>query len=146
MVRVCYKCKLVVEMNVVFYIDVMLVLLVIFMVIVLMFNQGVKVDLLKVFSEVLFQDNNKQVLIFLVKVDGFYYWNVGSEVDIEKQIDSVVLLEQMIDVVIKIMSVCLDIQVFICGDKVVNYGVVVGVMGVLQQVGVFNVGLIIEVF
>ncbi|MFO5783529.1 biopolymer transporter ExbD, partial [Klebsiella pneumoniae] len=83
------------------YIDVMLVLLVIFMVTAPMLNQGVKVDLPKVSSEALPQDNNKQVLTLSVKADGSYYWNVGSEVDTEKQTDSAVSLEQMTDAVTK---------------------------------------------
>ena len=57
------KRKPVAEMNVVPYIDVMLVLLVIFMVTAPMLNQGVKVDLPQVSSEVLPSDSNQQVLI-----------------------------------------------------------------------------------
>ena len=55
------KRKPVAEMNVVPYIDVMLVLLVIFMVTAPMLNQGVKVDLPQVSSEVLPSDSNQQV-------------------------------------------------------------------------------------
>lgn len=95
-------------------------------------------------SEALPQDNNKQVLTLSVKADGSYYWNVGSEVDTEKQTDSAVSLEQMTDAVTKIMSARPDTQVFIRGDKAVNYGAVVGAMGALQQAGVPNVGLITE--
>ena len=75
------KRKPVAEMNVVPYIDVMLVLLVIFMVTAPMLNQGVKVDLPKVSSEALPQDNNTQVLTISIKADKTYYWNLGSEVD-----------------------------------------------------------------
>lgn len=77
------KRKPVAEMNVVPYIDVMLVLLVIFMVTAPMLNQGVKVDLPKVSSEALPQDNNTQVLTISIKADKTYYWNLGSEVDTE---------------------------------------------------------------
>ena len=62
MARIRQKRKPHAEMNVVPYIDVMLVLLVIFMVTAPMLNQGVKVDLPKVSSEALPQDNNSQVL------------------------------------------------------------------------------------
>ncbi len=79
------KRKPVAEMNVVPYIDVMLVLLVIFMVTAPMLNQGVKVDLPKVSSEALPQDNNTQVLTISIKADKTNYWNLGSEVDTEKQ-------------------------------------------------------------
>lgn len=69
--------KPVAEMNVVPYIDVMLVLLVIFMVTAPMLNQGVKVDLPKVSSEALPQDNNTQVLTISIKADKTYYWNLA---------------------------------------------------------------------
>jgi len=74
------KRKPVAEMNVVPYIDVMLVLLVIFMVTAPMLNQGVKVDLPQVSSEVLPSDSNQQVLTLSVLADGTYYWNLGEAV------------------------------------------------------------------
>ena len=46
-----------------------------------MLNQGVKVDLPKVSSEVLPQDNDSRVLTISIKADKTYYWNMGSEVD-----------------------------------------------------------------
>lgn len=144
MVRVRHKRKPVAEMNVVPYIDVMLVLLVIFMVTAPMLNQGVKVDLPKVASETLPQDNNKQILTLSVKEDATYYWNVGTEVDVETRANEAVTLEQMTDAVIKIMQARPDTQVFIRGDDAVNYGAVVKAMGSLQQAGVPNVGLITE--
>ena len=79
--RIRNRRKPVAEMNVVPYIDVMLVLLVIFMVTAPMLNQGVKVDLPQVSSEVLPQDNDSQVLTISIKSDKSYYWNMGSEVD-----------------------------------------------------------------
>ena len=85
MARIRKRRKPVAEMNVVPYIDVMLVLLVIFMVTAPMLNQGVKVDLPKVSSEALPQDNDKQVLTISIKADKTYYWNVGSEVDTESK-------------------------------------------------------------
>ena len=69
MARIRQKRKPHAEMNVVPYIDVMLVLLVIFMVTAPMLNQGVKVDLPKVSSEALPQDNNSQVLTISIKAD-----------------------------------------------------------------------------
>src|SRR5690606_41989429 len=72
------KRKPVAEMNVVPYIDVMLVLLVIFMVTAPMLNQGVKVDLPQVASDVLPSDSNQQVLTLSVLADGTYYWNLGE--------------------------------------------------------------------
>ena len=97
------KRKPVAEMNVVPYIDVMLVLLVIFMVTAPMLNQGVKVDLPKVSSEALPQDNNTQVLTISIKADKTYYWNLGSEVDTQKQQDKALTLPAMTDAVTKII-------------------------------------------
>ena len=138
MARVRHKRKPVAEMNVVPYIDVMLVLLVIFMVTAPMLNQGVKVDLPKVSSEALPQDNNVQILTISIKADKTYYWNLGSEVDTDKQMDKAMTLPAMTDAVGK------QPQVFIRGDKAVDYGAVMGAMGGLQKAGVGNVGLITE--
>ena len=132
------------EINVVPYIDVMLVLLVIFMVTAPMLNQGVKVDLPQVSSEVLPSDSNQQVLTLSVLADGTYYWNLGEAVDTENHSDSAVSLEAMTEGVTKIMRAKPDTLVYIRGDKNANYGVVVTAMGALQQAGVPNVGLITE--
>ena len=139
-----HKRKPVAEMNVVPYIDVMLVLLVIFMVTAPMLNQGVKVDLPQVSSEVLPSDNNQQVLTLSVLADGTYYWNLGESVDTENQTDTAVSLDQMIEGVSKIIRARPDTQVYIRGDQAANYGVVVSAMAGLQQAGVPNVGLITE--
>ncbi|MAH00991.1 MULTISPECIES: protein TolR [Halopseudomonas] len=138
------KRKPVAEMNVVPYIDVMLVLLVIFMVTAPMLNQGVKVDLPQVSSEVLPSDSTQQVLTLSVLADGTYYWNLGESVDTENHSDSVVSLAEMTEGVTKIMTAKPDTLVYIRGDKNANYGVVVTAMGALQQAGVPNVGLITE--
>ncbi|WP_263141138.1 protein TolR [Pseudomonas sp. RIT-PI-AD] len=148
MARIRQKRKPVAEMNVVPYIDVMLVLLVIFMVTAPMLNQGVKVDLPKVSSEALPQDNDKQVLTISIKADKTYYWNLGSEVDTEKQTDKALTLPEMTKAITAIMNESRrqgkQTQVFIRGDKAVDYGAVMAAMGGLQQAGVGNVGLITE--
>jgi len=120
------------------------VLLVIFMVTAPMLNQGVKVDLPQVASEVMPPDTNQQVLTLSVLADGTYFWNLGETVDTENQTDSAVTLEQMSEAVTKIIRVRPDTLVYIRGDRAVNYGVVVTAMATLQQAGVPNVGLITE--
>ena len=148
MARVRHKRKPVAEMNVVPYIDVMLVLLVIFMVTAPMLNQGVKVDLPKVSSEVLPQDNDALVLTISIKADKTYYWNMGSEVDVDTEQERAVNLEQMTQAVSAIISENRrqgkQVQVFVRGDKAVDYGAVMAAMGGLQKAGVGNVGLITE--
>lgn len=138
------KRKPVAEMNVVPYIDVMLVLLVIFMVTAPMLNQGVKVDLPQVASEVLPSDSNQQVLTLSVLADGTYYWNLGETVDTENRTETAISLEEMTEGVAKIMRARPDTLVYIRGDREVNYGAVVAAMAALQQSGVPNVGLITE--
>src|SRR5690606_4755964 len=138
------KRKPVAEMNVVPYIDVMLVLLVIFMVTAPMLNQGVKVDLPQVASEVLPSDSNQQVLTLSVLADGTYYWNPGETVDTENRTETAISLEEMSEGVAKIMRARPDTLVYIRGDREVSYGVVVAAMADLQQSGVPTVGLITE--
>ncbi|MWV17077.1 protein TolR [Pseudomonas sp. L-22-4S-12] len=150
MARIRNRRKPVSEMNVVPYIDVMLVLLVIFMVTAPMLNQGVKVDLPKVSSEALPQDNDARVLTISIKADKTYYWTMGSEVDPDQGKDSETAstLEQLVAATTGIMAENSrqgkKVQVFVRGDKAVDYGSVMAVMGGLQQAGVGNVGLITE--
>lgn len=140
--------KPVAEMNVVPYIDVMLVLLVIFMVTAPMLNQGVKVDLPQVSSEVLPQDNNSIVLTISIRSDKSYYWNTSTEVDIDTVQDQAVDLEQMVNAARAILGAnaaqSKKVQVYVRADKTVDYGSVMAAMGGLQQAGVTDVGLITE--
>lgn len=148
MARIRNRRKPVAEMNVVPYIDVMLVLLVIFMVTAPMLNQGVKVDLPQVSSEVLPQDNDALVLTISIKADKTYYWNTGAEVDVDKVQDEAVSLEQMTTAAQAIIAANSaqgkKVQVFVRADKAVDYGSVMAAMGGLQQAGVTDVGLITE--
>ena len=144
MARIRNRRKPVAEMNVVPYIDVMLVLLVIFMVTTPMMNQGVKVDLPQVSSDALPQDPDKQILTISIKADKTYYWNVGSEVDVDGRENEAVSLDDMTQAVVAVMAQRPDTQVFIRGDKAVDYGAVMEAMGGLQIAGVANVGLITE--
>lgn len=150
MARIRNRRKPVAEMNVVPYIDVMLVLLVIFMVTAPMLNQGVKVDLPKVSAEVLPQDNNARVLTVSIKADRSYYWNMGEEVQTEqtRSSEAAVSLDKLVAAVRGILAENSrqgkKVQVYVRGDKAVDYGAVMAVMGGLQQAGVGNVGLITE--
>ncbi|WP_417663004.1 protein TolR [Pseudomonas sp.] len=148
MARIRNRRKPVAEMNVVPYIDVMLVLLVIFMVTAPMLNQGVKVDLPQVSSQTLPQDNDAQVLTISIKADKSYYWNMGTEVDTDTVQDQAVSLDGMTQAVTAIINESRrqgkQVQVFVRGDKSVDYGTVMAAMGGLQQADVGNVGLITE--
>jgi len=150
MARIRNRRKPVAEMNVVPYIAVMLVLLVIFMVTAPMLTQGVPVELPKVSSDVLPQDNNARVLTVSIKADRTYYWNMGEEVQTEqtRQSEAAVSLDKLVAAVRGILAENSrqgkKVQVYVRGDKAVDYGAVMAVMGGLQQAGVANVGLITE--
>ncbi len=132
------------EMNVVPYIDVMLVLLVIFMVTAPMLTQGVKIDLPKVASEALANDSRQQILTLSVKAEGGYYWNLGGELDTRNQTDSAVSLADMQAKVAQVVAERGDTQVYIRADKDAGYGSVVAAMAALQQSGVSHLGLVTE--
>jgi biopolymer transport protein TolR len=132
------------EMNVVPYIDVMLVLLVIFMVTAPMLTQGVKVELPKVASEALPTDSQQQILTLSVQADGGYYWNLGRELNTEQQTDRTVGLEEMTAQVTQIIAERGDTQVYIRADQAADYATVVAGIAALQKGGVSNLGLITE--
>ncbi len=148
MARIRNRRKPVAEMNVVPYIDVMLVLLVIFMVTAPMLNQGVKVELPQVSSEVLPQDNNAVILTVSIKADKSYYWTTGTEVDVETQDETAVTLDGMVQAATAVLAANKAqgkmVQVYVRADKSVDYGTVMHAMGGLQQAGVTDVGLITE--
>lgn len=125
------------EINVVPYIDVMLVLLIIFMVTAPLVTQGVKVDLPKAEAESL-QDDSKPPIIASVNADGEYFINVGdNQEDPMSATDLAVIVAQQIKkepttpVVVK-------------GDGAVPYANVVQLMVLLQRAGVPSVGLMTE--
>ena len=125
------------EINVVPYIDVMLVLLVIFMVTAPLMTQGIKVDLPDAASGPLEIDDDEPLLVISVKADGTYYMNVGEE-------EEPVVLSLIEDRVAKIIKASPHIKVLVEGDQNIPYGKVINVMNILQAAGAEGVGLITE--
>ena len=125
------------EINVVPYIDVMLVLLVIFMVTAPMITQCIKVDLPDAASGPLSVSENEVTLVVSIKADATYYMNVGAE-------EEAVALSLIAERASKIIQANPDIKVLVEGDESLSYGVVVGLMNILQQAGARSVGLITE--
>lgn len=125
------------EINVVPYIDVMLVLLIIFMVTAPMLMQGVKVELPKAAALPVGKQDNEP-LIVSVKADGSYYLNVGKD----KETSSSLAVIQ--DKVAKILRRKPESVVLVWGDKAVPYGDVVTLMSALQAAGAPSVGLVTE--
>lgn len=131
------KRRLSSDINVVPYIDVMLVLLVIFMVTAPMLTQGVKVELPAANAKPL--DTKKdEPLIVTIKNDGSLYLNVGEEKEAAKP------LKDIQDSVRKIVASKPDTIVLVWGDHRVSYGKVVALMTQLEQAGVAQVGLVTE--
>ncbi len=138
MARIRRRRKPVSEINVVPYIDVMLVLLVVFMVTAPLLTQGVDVDLPEAPSEPLDNNSNEDVVVVSVDAGGNYYIDLGT--DSEKPVS----LQYVEEKVAKLMRVKPKTPVLVRGDKAVPYGTIVKLMTTLQGAGVPNVGLISE--
>ena len=126
------------EINVVPYIDVMLVLLVIFMVTAPMLTQGVKVDLPETTSDPIQQDKDVESITVSVDANGAYYLEVGDRGGDPMSLDEVT------DQVVKILSQRANSEIMVRGDEFVDYGVVVRLMAALQAAGARGVGLITD--
>jgi biopolymer transport protein TolR len=126
------------EINVVPYIDVMMVLLVIFMVTAPMLTQGVSVDLPQAKSDPVTNDDLSDPLVISVTSTGDYYLELGEN---NKQ---PITLERIGVQVAKILQRAPDTQVLLRGDRAIEYGHIVRIMTVLQQAGANSVGLVSE--
>jgi biopolymer transport protein TolR len=125
------------EINVVPYIDVMLVLLVIFMITAPLLTQGVKVDLPQAPSEVL-PPTDREPVVVSVDQAGNYYLAYGDDQD--KPIDADLLVTR-VNALLRYQP---DIQVLVNGDEQVSYGRVIQLMALLQSAGVPSVGMMTE--
>jgi biopolymer transport protein TolR len=131
------KRKLNAEINVVPYIDVMMVLLVIFMVTAPMLTQGVDVQLPKASADPV-DSKDSEPLIVTVDEQGQYYINIGSAEQ------SAITAEDVGDRVQKVLAANPDKMLLVKGDKRVEYDKVIGLMALLQQAGAPSVGLVTE--
>jgi biopolymer transport protein TolR len=126
------------EINVVPYIDVMLVLLIIFMVTAPLITQGVKVDLPQAAAESLDKDT-KPPLVASVDAQGRYYITLGTN-------DKEPLSAEEVATLVKAhLAVNPDTPVVVNGDGSVSYNAVIQLMVLLQEVaGVPSVGLMTD--
>lgn len=123
------------EINVVPYIDVTLVLLIIFMITTPMLQTGVEVDLPKAESATVEQKEGVPPIVVSIKADGKHYINIDGVTD------DLVQPEEINARVTAVLSNNKNPQVLINADKTVEYGSVVTVMASLKNAGVPNVGL-----
>lgn len=129
------------EINVVPYIDVMLVLLIIFMVTAPLLSQGVNVNLPKASAQTI-PPKEQEPLIISVDVQGNYYLNVASNPN--QAIEATALTQFVSNALQAANQKGQQRQVLVKGDKDVNYGKVISAMVLLQQAGAPSVGLVTE--
>jgi biopolymer transport protein TolR len=132
-----YKRKPMSEINVVPYIDVMLVLLVIFMITAPLLTKGVEVDLPETSAEPMPQ-NASEPIVLTVDAKGRYYLNIGDAPDKPISNDK---LKKIVATVLKNKP---NTPVLVRGDGEVNYQKVITAMSVLKSAGVPKVGLVTE--
>ena len=125
------------EINVVPYIDVMLVLLIIFMITAPILTQGVSVNLPQADANAVEPaEDNSEPLVVSVDADGLFYVAIGDKPD--QAIDAQLLMAK----VQAVLRRSPNTPVMVKGDSAVNYGQVITVMALLQQAGAPSVGLI----
>lgn len=132
------KRKLMSEINVVPYIDVMLVLLVIFMVTAPLLTQGIEVELPKAGAEPIDSAADKLPLIVSVDKAGNLYLSVGDDEDEPSN------AKEIVAKVGAILRNSPETPMLIKADREVEYGYVVGAMVLLQQGGAENVGFVTD--
>lgn len=131
------KRRAISEINVVPYIDVMLVLLIIFMITAPIVQQGIEIELPKVAANSLPPDEQEPVILTVSKT-GEYYLNVGDNL---KKPVTAETVQQRVSLILKQKP---QIPVLVRGDKDVDYGSVTTAMVLLQAAGVDKVGLMTD--
>lgn len=127
--------NLISDINVVPYIDVMLVLLVIFMIAAPLMVQGISINLPEVSSDALPVEKSEP-LIISIRSDGSFF------LEIDATRNKLLNLEEISQEIAKILKADKDMQVVIRGDGEVKYESVMLLMSQLQQLGSKNIGLI----
>ena len=128
------------EINVVPYIDVMLVLLVIFMITAPLLTQGIKVELPKAGADTLDEEllENQEPLVLSIDHEGNFFLNVGDAED--QPIDA----DTVISRVSAVLTRNAQLPVLVKADQSVAYGRVVTGMVLLQRSGASKVGFLTD--
>ena len=129
------------EINVVPYIDVMLVLLVIFMITAPILTQGVMVDLPKAVSDTV-KTSDREPIIVSVDHEGNYFLNLHTHP--EEPMEAQALMIRVAAELTLAREAHQNIPVLVKGDQGVAYGKVVSAMGLLKQAGAEKVGLLTD--
>jgi biopolymer transport protein TolR len=128
------KRRLMGDINVVPYIDVMLVLLIIFMITAPLLTQGIKVELPKAAAEAIASQGSEPPLLLSIDAHGQLYLNVGANP--RQPIDDQTALVRASAALRRAP----ERAVLVNGDQAVNYGRVVQAMVILQQAGAHKIG------
>ena len=120
------------EINVVPYIDVMLVLLIVFMVTAPLLNQGIEVDLPRADNRPLQIDENLETLVVSVTAAEEYYLSIGAAGEDRQSLS----LEELGDRVGRIMGANPQVQVLVEGDADAAWSAMISLITALQQAGV----------
>ena len=132
------KRKVISEINVVPYIDVMLVLLIIFMVTAPLLTQGIKVELPKAGAEPIADSSSLTPLILSVDAQGNLFINVGDDEDKPQDSKSIISRTRAL------LNSQPTTMVLVKADRSVPYGNVVGAMVLLQQGGTKDIGFVTD--
>ncbi len=125
------------EINVVPYIDVMLVLLVIFMITAPLLRTGVEIDLPDANATPI-PGETQDPLILSVASNGDWFLNVGDEPD------ESIPREEVLKLASAVLRLNPDKRVLVQGDTNVEYGEIMQAMVALQQAGAPDIGLMAE--
>ncbi len=128
------------EINVVPYIDVMLVLLVVFMITAPLLNQGIEVELPEADNEPLELDENHATLVVSITAAGEYFLSLGATGEERRSLD----LETVATQVGTVMRANPDVQVLVEGDANANWGAMIRLITALQGAGVANPSFITQ--
>ena len=132
------------DINIVPYIDVMLVLLVIFMMTTPIIEQGVEVELPQTDANIVEYTKDQPTVITIDK-QGDYYINSLEDATAEiTEEGEKVSINIAVNRVIARLQIWPEMKVFVRGDRNVDYGSVVELMAVLGRNGVEKVGIITE--
>ena len=129
------------DINVVPYIDVMLVLLVIFMATAPLLAQGVKVNLPQASAQSV-SSKDQEPLVVSVDAQGNYYLNISANPN--QPLDQQTLQNQVSAALQTAQQKGQERQVLVKGDQNVDYGKVMQAMVLLQQAGAPSVGLVTQ--
>jgi biopolymer transport protein TolR len=128
------------EINVVPFIDVMLVLLVVFMVTAPLLNQGIEVELPEANNEPLAIDENLETLVVSLTAQGDYFISVGATGE-DRQPVTLETLGQQVSIITNANP---TIQVLVEGDTEAGWGAMVNLITTLQVAGVANPNFITQ--